>query len=556
MHHYNIVWTIVDSVRRYHTDEDDRGRLNIMDEFAREAVEFKNVVTSAPSTVMSISAMMTSLPSYYLGRNYSDFRFDNDYFTTFSSLLNSNGYTTRALIMHREIREKLRVFDLIPSKYWPPGYSHKDWWDNAKINRLLHNAIHMDGENLPKPAFWFLDFNCRNDSNTSDLVKDSMQALQEAGYTKDNTIFILCSDHGYPDPSRGITPEGLKRKNMTHDIFMTDDNITIPLMISYPGCERGKQVVETISTLDIMPTLLDILEIDVDPKVSARWKGKSILPYLNGEEDRPHERPMIRTDARFMGQSGRVTAIRGDKYKYVYHHDTKTEEFFDISEFRIDEKNIIETDSADVKNNLVDFRKAFEASEQAGIEFQIDYVAHRIEKQLDKLHKNRDKSDLKILVVSTSGGNFLPALGRAMRRVASGGTIELVTLENISDLADGLYNKVMHFSSKEKCELDTTDSQYISAKAYDLVIVTYDSGFSTEYEKLRAFSRSVKHKKQVMMDLNMTMSVRKGQFHRYLKTLHANKYFYMQEPSLVIVELKRLIRTMYVRTKLKLLKAA
>ena len=60
---YNVVWTIVDSVRKYHSD-DDRSRLDIMDEFAREAVEFKNVVTSAPSTVMSISAMMTSLPSY------------------------------------------------------------------------------------------------------------------------------------------------------------------------------------------------------------------------------------------------------------------------------------------------------------------------------------------------------------------------------------------------------------------------------------------------------------------------------------------------------------
>jgi len=527
-----------------------------MDEFAREAVEFKNVVTSAPSTVMSISAMMTSLPSYYLGRNYSDFRFDNDYFTTFSSILNANGYTTRALIMHREIREKLRVFDLIPSKYWPPGYSHKDWWDNAKINRLLHNAIEMDGDNQPKPAFWFLDFNCRKDPNTSDLVKDSMLALQEAGYTKDNTIFILCSDHGYPDPNRGITPEELKRKNMTHDIFMTDDNITIPLMISYPECEQGKQVVETISTLDIMPTLLDILEVDVDSKISARWKGKSILPHLNGEEERPHDRPMIRTDARFMGQSGRVTAIRGDTYKYVYHHDTETEEFFDVSEFRIDEQNIIETESADIRNNLQDFREAFEASEQAGVEFQIDYAAHRIEKQLDKLRKGREKSDLKMLVISTSGGNFLPALGTALRRVVLGGEVELVTSESTTDLADGLYDKVIHFSSKEQCDLAAVDDQYIAAKTYDLIIVTYDSGFSAEYDKLRVFSRTVKHKKQAMMDLNMTMSVRKGQFQRYLKTLHANKYFYMQEPSLILVELKRLIRTMYARTKLKLSKAA
>ena len=136
MKKYNIVWTIVDSVRHYDSD-DDRSRLDIMDEFAKEGLEFRNIVTSAPSTVMSISAMMTGLPSYYLGRNYSDFRFDNDYFSTLSSIVNKNGWTTRALIMHKDIREKLRVFDMLPRKYWPKGYSHKDWWDNSKINTKI-----------------------------------------------------------------------------------------------------------------------------------------------------------------------------------------------------------------------------------------------------------------------------------------------------------------------------------------------------------------------------------------------------------------------------------
>ena len=140
MQKYNIVWAIVDSVRKYHS-ADDRSRLNFMDEFAKESIEFKNVVTSAPSTVMSISAMMTSLPSYYLGRNYSDFRFDNNYFTTLSKILNSNDYETRALIMHKEIREKLRVFDLISKRYWPKNYSHSQWWNNEKIFQLLKFSI-------------------------------------------------------------------------------------------------------------------------------------------------------------------------------------------------------------------------------------------------------------------------------------------------------------------------------------------------------------------------------------------------------------------------------
>ena len=316
---FNVVWAIVDSVRHYHTEGDDRTRLDFMDEFANESIEFQHVITSAPSTVMSISAMMTSLPSFYLGRNYSDFRFDNNYFTTLSSILNNNGWETRALIMHPDIRDKLRVFDLIPKKYWPEGFSHKDWWDNKKINKLLKHSLKIDGENSPKPCFWFLDFNCREDPDTSDIVKDSFAALKQAGYNEENTIFILCSDHGYPDPKRGITPELLKEKNLTHDIFMTEDNIRIPFFMSYPGCSGGTKVEDIISTLDIKPTLLQLLNIEVDDDVSSRWHGKGLLPLINQQDSDYDTNRLIRVDARFFGQPGRVSAMCGKNYKYVYY---------------------------------------------------------------------------------------------------------------------------------------------------------------------------------------------------------------------------------------------
>ena len=82
----NIVWIFIDSVRRYYSD-DDRSRLKVMDKFRKSAIEFKEVVTSAPSTVMSISAMMTGCHSFLLGTNYNDFRFDRKAFPTLSSLL-------------------------------------------------------------------------------------------------------------------------------------------------------------------------------------------------------------------------------------------------------------------------------------------------------------------------------------------------------------------------------------------------------------------------------------------------------------------------------------
>jgi hypothetical protein len=532
MKSYNIVWAVVDSVRRYPTDGDDRSRLDFMDTFAKEAVEFKNVVTSAPSTVMSISAMMTSLPSYYLGRNYNDFRFDNEYIQTLSTLLKSEGYCSRALIMHREIREKLRVFDLLPRKYWPKGYSHKDWWNNAKILRLLKNTLRIDGQNLPQPCFWFLDFNCRKDSKTSEIVSESFKALEAAGYTKENTIYILCSDHGYPDPRRGITPEELKAQGLTHDIFMTDDNIMIPLSIQYPGCNSGQKVIETVSSLDIFPTIIDILDIQVPNEVKRRWKGKSLLPLVKKSAGIEYDNRKIRTDARFMGQSGRVTAIRGDKYKYVYYHDTKNEEFIDISNIDLLEKNIASSSTLEIQNALNIFKTEFLRSETEGINFQIDYSVFRLKTQLDSV--GVDYNNLRLAVIANTEGNFANTIGVALRKVAPNAVIDLYykTDTELSNMKN--YNQKVNF---------VKNPNKISASiTYDIALITYDSGLKKDFNELQSIAKLLKVKKKIMIDLNMSISLHKGQILRYLRTLLVNKDFYVQEPLLVFSEILRILK--------------
>jgi len=553
MNYYNIVWVVVDSVRRYHSIGDDRGRLSVMDEFAENAIEFRNAVTSAPSTVMSISAMMTSLPAYYLGRNYSDFRFDNDYFTTLSALLDKNGWTTRALLMHKDIREKLRVFDLIPKRYWPKGFTHRRWWNNSEINALLRNAIRMDGSKQPSPCFWFLDFNCRKDPATSDIVGDSIQALMDAGYTRDNTVYVLCSDHGYPDPSRGITPEQLKRKGMSHDVFMTDDNILIPLIISYPGCKAGLKVDSTVSSLDVTPTIAEIIGIDVPEAVSGRWCGRSLLPYVEGLASGLDDKRMIRTDARFLGQSGRVTALRGERHKYVYYHDEKRERFFDISEGSLDERDVTTSNDAAVKLAFRNFRDAFEKSERDGVTFQIDYAVHKLEKQLQSLRKSARKGSFNVLIISNARGAFLTLIGNAFASSSHCGDISFVVSPDACGRLAGIggFKNIYTFSNDKSVDVDGLTRKALQSSSYDLVIVTYDSGYEADFKGLLDFARMITSRRQVMMDINMSISMRKGELQRYLRTIYANRIFYIQEPALIFHELYKILRTSFIRLKSK-----
>lgn len=543
---YNIVWAIVDSVRYYHSEGDDRSRLDFMDEFANDAIEFRHTITSAPSTVMSISAMMTSLPSFYLGRNYSDFRFDNSYFTTLGSILNNHGWKTRALIMHPDIREKLRVFDLVEKKYWPKGFSHRFWWDNSMIQKLLKNTVKLDEKPDDQPVFWFLDFNCREDYQTSDIVKDCFSFMKNNGYTEDNTIFILCSDHGYPDPTRGYTPTMLKEQNLTHDIFMTEDNIRIPMIISYPECEKGKKIDEVISTLDLMPTILSMLKIDVDDDIRERWHGLDLMPLITGSKDPKFLDRQVRVDARFFGQTGRVSALRDKKYKYIFSHDNGDEELISMTDFTIDERNLI--DDPDFSNTgvLDKYRNDFQETEDKGKAFQVSYSIYKLKDQLEYLS---EIDSPKVMMISISDTSFLYQSGSAIKDSFPHAELTLVSNSSIDEIFD-LCLKI-EFEDKGITFLDVDPSEI---EKQDLIILVYESDNKTEFEKMKILSNSIESSRIMTMDINMTMSISKGQMIRYVKTLLVNRDFYKDEPILILYEIRKIFKQILRKTKDKIFK--
>ena len=143
MTHHNIVWLLVDSIRNYPGEDGDiRGKLPFMERFGRESVEFTTCVTTAPSTIMSITAMMTGLPAYFLARNYDDFRFDGGYRHCLSAILKEHGYSSWAFLRGMETREKFKnLLHPVPRTYWPKGLRHGAKWRNADLDRLLDRVL-------------------------------------------------------------------------------------------------------------------------------------------------------------------------------------------------------------------------------------------------------------------------------------------------------------------------------------------------------------------------------------------------------------------------------
>ena len=504
----NIVWIFVDSVRRYYS-EDDRSRLKIMDKFKANSIEFKEVVTSAPSTVMSISAMMTGCHAFLLGSNYNDFRFDRKAFPTLTSILKKDKWDCKAVLMHPDIREKLTCLDLYPRKEWPRNYTHGKWWSNSEIFNFLKHVLPRENKNKePIKNFWFIDYNCRKDPLISEKVEETINLFYENGYNHQNTIFILCSDHGYPDKSKGITPEGLKINKMTHDVFMTDDNIMIPFLISFPGLKNNISFDTQISTINILPTILEYLNL---PLPNSNFKyAKSFLKIIkNGENNNLVER-FARCDARFLGQSKRVCCIRNKKYKMIYSYEEnkfKYNKINELDEYEIKDKNIkkIFNDHQIFLKNTDDlalemFRKKylektkiilsnFSANKTINV-FLYSNAIEVFNNSMINLFKNDLSKDFKISLVFKSHKN-----------------------QKKNFLKENLNIKKSNISCDLKILLQTENEDI-----KDLVHIF----------------KSIKSKKSLIIPTSLTGDIQQGRLKRALRTIWNSRILYFYEPFLII----------------------
>ena len=344
----NVIIFVVDSARYYSTGgQDDRDKLEMMDRFENESIYFSTAVSSAPSSVMSCASMLTGLPAYYIARNYEDYKFDNNAFYSMQRVLKENGFEIRCNFVAREMRGKYgEILSQIEKSYWPDGLSDNSGlerfgvysWTNRELNDVLKNYLNERTSN--KPLFLLNWYNIRLDAKTSIEVENGIQLLKENDLW-DDTIFLLLSDHGYMDPKRGYTPEKLKKEmGLTHDLVLFDDNIRIPFYLKYPGCEP-RNINTQISTYDVFPTILDLLDIPMPKNVGYDFYGKSLLNIINSKTSENKHSQMVRTDGRFFAQNDRCTSIRSNYFKYIIRPDSNEEEFYDLQEDSFEENNII-----------------------------------------------------------------------------------------------------------------------------------------------------------------------------------------------------------------------
>ena len=93
---------------------------------------------------------------------------------------------------------------------------------------------------------------------------------------RDRTIVVVLSDHG----------EGLGEHGWWGHSILYQEQLRVPFLISIPWHDRPGRVSDLVRTIDLVPTLVDLLGLDC-PGNGCSFDGTSLLPLLAGEDDRP-----------------------------------------------------------------------------------------------------------------------------------------------------------------------------------------------------------------------------------------------------------------------------
>ena len=304
-----------------------------VDELAAGATIFEQAIATAPSTAPSVASLMTGLhrASHGLWSNGGTLP---DRVTTLAEILRAHGFHTVARIANPLLDARVGFAQGFDDFAMPPGLSQKPpavlegtpvleatrqllgkvgdarlflwlhfydphgpyyppeayrtrfdpanyrWPDDRDLpvstghSGLFLVPLYQSVDGNPSPA----DYRARYDAEiryVDDHVRGVVQALRDA-HLWDETLFVLTADHGESLGEHGLY--------FQHGWFAYADCLHVPLLVRAPGV-RARRVAQSVSLLDVAPTILDLVGIAPPDGM----EGRSLRPFLEGSEhtDRP-----------------------------------------------------------------------------------------------------------------------------------------------------------------------------------------------------------------------------------------------------------------------------
>lgn len=140
-------------------------------------------------------------------------------------------------------------------------------------------------------------------------IGELLDAIEARGLTK-STLVVVTSDHG-ETLSAAHAGFGLEHMPVRfhHAASIFEETTRIPIVMALPGViDGGRAVEDRVRSTDIAPTILEVEQLEADPRMS----GRSMMPLVRGQKDADGPRVVVSE-----GRGQR--AILWDRWRLVTH---------------------------------------------------------------------------------------------------------------------------------------------------------------------------------------------------------------------------------------------
>lgn len=366
----NLIIITLDEVRPDHLSCYGYQRIQThnIDELAKEGVLFENCISVSDFTPIAHASILTGLyPNKHGVRDpYCILQSK-----TIAQILKEHGYKTAGFVGNGllgakagfnvgfdywdEPKEGEEVFE----RHTYPGETQiflmGNWWISRAINWIKGNSssnffmwghfyhTHEGSQHQLKQMGLLKEgelsefeyYDAKIKLADEKVVGPIIDTVKELGLYE-NTDFVVMSDHGTTLGEHPAEPipwrEGIIYPQHTN---MWDTDLHVILIIKSEELPRGKRVKGMVRSIDVFPTLLEILGISVNIDID----GMSLVSFIDKGES--SGLLAYAEDLYEKRGPGALQAVRTDSYKFIRNLSEGTEALFNLKNDMMEQYNIL-----------------------------------------------------------------------------------------------------------------------------------------------------------------------------------------------------------------------
>lgn len=214
-------------------------------------------------------------------------------------------------------------FSELEKNYVSP-FSERPEYDKKFINAekqrdlreegLVKGVLNADPEEIRSWNNWYdgkiLDADARVDKFLTELDKRGLL---------ENTLIVAISDHG---------TEVFEHGRVDHGFGLYNEMIRVPMVIKWPNKKFGRIIDTQVRSIDLLPTVFEIVGITPNAKWRNQIKGKSLLPVIAGENET--DRPVF-SETDYRDFTHKRSYISPDGWKLIVTMESDKKELYDLN---------------------------------------------------------------------------------------------------------------------------------------------------------------------------------------------------------------------------------